>query len=93
MPSFVEISPAVPEKKILSVFTIYGYGIHLGLVTRIIYIHIDSPFLLMLHIKFGFEWWKMDDGQTPDACISDNHLLAFGSGELKIAKFKSHKYV
>ena len=34
----------------------YGHGGHLGHVTWIIYIHIDNPFLLMLHIKFGFGW-------------------------------------
>ena len=38
------------------VFTIYGHGGHLGYVTLIIYIHIGYPFLLMLHIKFGFNW-------------------------------------
>ena len=26
------------------------------LLTWIIYIYIDNPFLLMLHIKFGFDW-------------------------------------
>ena len=36
-------------------FTIYGHRGHLGHVTWIIYIHIDYPFLLMLHIKFGFD--------------------------------------
>ena len=34
----------------------YGHGSHLGHVTWISYIHIGSPFLLMLHIKFGFDW-------------------------------------
>ena len=34
----------------------YGHRGHLGHVTWIIYIHIDYPFLLMLHIKFGFDW-------------------------------------
>ena len=34
----------------------YGHRSHLGHVTWIIYIHIDYPFLLMLHIKFGFDW-------------------------------------
>ena len=34
----------------------YGHGGHLGHATRISYIHIGSPFLLMLHIKFGFDW-------------------------------------
>ena len=52
MPSFFEIDPPVLEKKI----TIYGHCGHLGHVTWIIYIHIDNPFLLMLHIKFGFDW-------------------------------------
>ena len=41
MPSFVEIGPPVPEKKIFEGFTIYGHGGHLGHVTWIIYIHID----------------------------------------------------
>ena len=57
MPSFDEIRPLVLEKKIfLRVFTIYGHGGHLGHVTWISYLHIGSPFLLMLHIKFGFDW-------------------------------------
>ena len=38
------------------VFTIYGHGGHLGHVTTIIYRHFRSPFLRMLHMKFGFEW-------------------------------------
>ena len=32
----------------------YGHGGHLGHVTWIIYINIGSPFLEILHIKFGF---------------------------------------
>ena len=57
MPSFFEIDPPVLEKKIFEgFFTIYGHCGHLGHVTWIIYIHIDYPFLLMLHIKFGFDW-------------------------------------
>ena len=56
MPSFFEIDPPVLEKKIFEGFLPYmGIG-HLGHVTWIIYIHIDYPFLLMLHIKFGFDW-------------------------------------
>ena len=39
----------------LKVFTIYGRGGHLGHVNWIIYIYIGSPFLLMLHIKCGFD--------------------------------------
>ena len=58
MPSFIEIGPPVSEKKIFEgvFFTIYGYGGHLGHVTWIVYIHVGYPFLLMLHIKFGFDW-------------------------------------
>ena len=57
MPSFFEIDPPVLEKKIFEgFFAIYGHRGHLGHVTWIIYIHIDNPFLLMLHIKFGFDW-------------------------------------
>ena len=54
MSSFFEISPPVSEKKIFEGFLPYGHG--LGHVTYIIYIHIDSPILLMLHIKFDFVW-------------------------------------
>ena len=57
MPSFFEIIPPVPEKKIFGrVYTIYGHGGHLGHVTLIIYIYTDSPILYMLHMKFGFDW-------------------------------------
>ena len=39
MPSFVEIGPSVPEKKIVEgFFTIYRHSGHLGHVTWIIYI-------------------------------------------------------
>ena len=57
MPSFVEIGPPVLEKKIFEGFLPYnGHGCHLGHVTWIFYIHICYPFLLMIHIKFGFDW-------------------------------------
>ena len=57
MPSFFEIDPPVLEKKIFEGFLpYYGHCGHLGHVTWIIYIYIDYPFLLMLHIKFGFDW-------------------------------------
>ena len=56
MPSFLEIDPPVLEKKIFEGFLPYMHGGHLGHVTWIIYIHIGYPFLLMLHIKFGFDW-------------------------------------
>ena len=53
-PSFVEIGPPVPEKMIFMVFTVYGHGGHLGHVTWTIYMKFRSPFLGMLHMKFGF---------------------------------------
>ena len=48
IPSFVEISPLVPEKNLrcLKGFTIYGHGGNLG--------HVTYP--RRLHIKFGFDW-------------------------------------
>ena len=81
MPSFVEIGPAVSEKKILKCFTIYGHGGHLGHVTWFIYKDIGPPFLKMLLLKFGFNWprekifeevddRRQTDGRTPGACLS-----------------------
>ena len=52
MPSFFEINPPVLEKKIFEGFLPYMSTA----VTWIIYIYIDYPFLLMLHIKSGFDW-------------------------------------
>ena len=46
IPSFVEISPLVPEKKFFEgFFTLYGHGSHLGHVTSIIiiYFHFNVP--------------------------------------------------
>ena len=54
MPSFVEIGPLVLEEKIFEGFLPY-MGL-LGHVTWIFHIHICYPFLLMHHIKFGFDW-------------------------------------
>ena len=54
IPSFVEIGPPVPEKKIFErFFTIYGHGGHLGHVTRIM--SSDFHFLVpeSFHTKFG----------------------------------------
>ena len=53
------------------VFTIYGHGGHLGHVTWTTYINFRSPFLRMLHMKFGFnlqrrrslKLWTDDDGR------------------------------
>ena len=40
----------------LKVFAIYSHGGHLSHVTLTIYINFCSPFLRMLHMKFGFDW-------------------------------------
>ena len=59
---------------------IYSHGGHLGHVTWTIYINFRSPFLRMLHMKFGFDWpsgfrekeivndgrWTKDDGRTTE---------------------------
>ena len=56
MPGVFEIDPPVLEKKIFEgVCTIFGQCGYLGHVTLIIYIYIDYTFLLMLHIKVGFD--------------------------------------
>ena len=52
----VEIGPPVPEKILFIVFTIYGHGDHLGHVIWTIYINFRSPFLLVFHMMFGFDW-------------------------------------
>ena len=44
------------EEDLLKVFAIYSHGGHLGHVTWTIYINFRSPFLRMLHMKFGFDW-------------------------------------
>ena len=44
------------EEDFCKAYTIYGHGGHLGHVTLIIYIYIDSLILQMLHMKFGFDW-------------------------------------
>ena len=56
MPSFKIIGLLFLEKKIFKGFAIYRHGGHLGHVTLAIYINFNSPFLTMLHIKFGFDW-------------------------------------
>ena len=56
MPSFVEIGPPVLEKKIFEGFLPYMGMAAILVMCWISYIHIGSPFLLMLHIKFGFDW-------------------------------------
>ena len=44
------------EEDFLKVFTIYGHGGHLGIVTWTIYTKFCSPFPRRLHIKFSFDW-------------------------------------
>ena len=57
MPSFLEISPPVPEKKIFKVFTIYGCGGHLGHVTQMLRTNVRSSYMYLRrrHIKFAFD--------------------------------------
>ena len=58
MPSFFAIGPPVPEKMF------EGFLPYMGMATILswscdlayIYIFIDTPILLMLQIKFGFDW-------------------------------------
>ena len=57
IPSFMEIDPPVPEKKIFEGFlNIYGHGSHLGHVTSIMSINFHFLVPESLHIKFGFDW-------------------------------------
>ena len=59
IPSFVEISPPVPEKKIFEgFFTIYRCGVNLGHVTSIM--SSDFHFLVpeSFHTKFGSNWYN-----------------------------------
>ena len=44
------------EEDFKTVFAIYSHGGHLGHVTLTIYTNFRSPFLRMLHMKFGFDW-------------------------------------
>ena len=54
IPSFVEISPPVPEKKIFEgFFTIYRRGGHLGQVISITSSDFHFPVPESFHIKFG----------------------------------------
>ena len=57
IPSFLEISPPVPEKKILEgfFFTKYWHGSNLGHVTNMPRTKFRSLYPRRLHIKFGFD--------------------------------------
>ena len=48
--------PSGSGEDFLKLFAIYSHGSHLGHVTWTIYINFRSPFLRMLHMKFGFDW-------------------------------------
>ena len=54
--SFVEIGSPVLEKKILKVFTMYGFGGHLGHVTWIFICTLVPSSYGCFTIKFGFDW-------------------------------------
>ena len=55
MPSFKIIGLLVLEN-FFNVFAIYSHSGNLGHVNFTIYINVRSPFLRMLHMKFGFDW-------------------------------------
>ena len=44
------------EDFILKIFAIYSHVGHLGHVTMTIYTNFHFPFLIMLHMKFDFDW-------------------------------------
>ena len=48
--------PSGSEKIFKGLCYLYSHGGHLGDVTLTIYINFHSPFLTMLHIKFGIDW-------------------------------------
>ena len=54
MPSFVEIGPLVLEKNTFEGFLPY-MGMTAILVSDLGFFYTDSPSLLTLHIKFGFD--------------------------------------
>ena len=57
IPSFVEISPPVPDRKIFEGFLPYmGRGSHFGHMTSIMSINFHFLEPESLHIKFGFNW-------------------------------------
>ena len=56
IPSYMEIVPPVPQKKICEVFFfIYGRGGHLGHVTSIMLIRFNFLVPESLHIKFALK--------------------------------------
>ena len=53
---FQNHEPSGSREKILKVFAIYRNGGHLSHATWTINITFYSPYLWMLHMKFGFDW-------------------------------------
>ena len=76
IPSFVEIGPPVPEKKIFErAFTIYGRGSHLGHVTSIMSSDFHFLELESFHTKFGSDrhssfYYKRTNGPVNAHLIS-----------------------
>ena len=68
MPSFVEISPPVPEK----IFE--GFLIYMG----------KEAILVMLHIKFGFVWPSGFRGEDVFEYIGDIHEYCPGVGAYEV---------
>ena len=56
------------RRRFLKVLAIYSHGGHLGHVTWTIYIKFRSPFLRMLHMKFGFDWPSGFKGEDLQNC-------------------------
>ena len=73
MPSFKIIHLLVLE--IFKGFCIYSHGGHLGHVTMTIFTNFHSPFLIMLHTKFGFDWPSgiREEGLPLGYIYSKNH--------------------
>ena len=79
------------EEDFKNVFAIYSHGGHLGHVTLTIYTNFHCPFLMMLHIKFGFDWPSGFRGEYYDHI----HVYSPGAGAdnpLGTKFFHKHKY-
>ena len=48
--------PTGSEEDFFKIFVTYSHGGHLGHATMNFYANFHSLFLMMLHIKFGFDW-------------------------------------
>ena len=67
----MKIGLPVLENKILSGFTIYGRGGHLGHVTQISRSNFRPHYPGMLHIKFHFDWpgQAVSEKKTFEKCV------------------------